>query len=242
MLNSLKIDVKKATDFDEFFEKINTGSHYDLLILDNDVIQEKDLEKIISHKKTAEKPIIIMHNSNSPELVFSNKINIHTILKPIKKNDLIDILNELNNPKKENTAIENKKEIDRIISINNLKILIVEDNKINMMLSKTLIQKIIPNAAILEAVNGAEAVDLFEKNNPHIIFMDLQMPVMNGYEASKKIREQNNECIIIALTAGIIDGEKEVCQSFGMNDYITKPINRDILESTLAKWVKTIKF
>lgn len=124
------------------------------------------------------------------------------------------------------------------LSIKN--ILIVEDNNINALLAKTLLKKIMPNAKLSSASNGLEAFELFQENPFDIIFMDIQMPVMNGYEATAEIRKLHNgkTVPIIALTAGTVIGEKEKCLSLGMNDYVSKPIIKGSLEEIIAKWVK----
>jgi PAS domain S-box-containing protein len=122
----------------------------------------------------------------------------------------------------------------------NLKIMIAEDNKINMLLLKTIIKNIIPEASIFEIPNGKEATLKFETLNPDIIFMDIQMPMMNGYMAAKAIRnlESGKNVPIIAITAGAEKEEKEKCIKVGMNDYISKPIAKGMIEETLIKWVK----
>lgn len=119
-------------------------------------------------------------------------------------------------------------------------ILIVEDNNINALLAKTLLKKIMPNAKISGVSNGLEALEKFQENPFDIIFMDIQMPVMNGYEATEEIRKlKNGKTIpIIALTAGTVVGEKEKCLSIGMNDYVSKPIIKGSLEEIIEKWVK----
>ncbi|MDR6845998.1 PAS domain S-box protein [Flavobacterium granuli] len=134
------------------------------------------------------------------------------------------------------------KAIQKIASANNLdvlRILIVEDNKINMFLAKTLVKRIIPNAIILEAMDGQEGVEQFEINNPDLILMDIQMPIKNGYDATIEIRSHKNgdKIPIIALTAGIMVGEKDKCLEFGMSDYISKPITEDDLDGILHKWL-----
>lgn len=119
------------------------------------------------------------------------------------------------------------------------KVLIVEDNRINMFLAKTLIQKIIPDCVILEAIDGDEAIEQYKIQQPDIILMDIQMPNKNGFEATYEIRkiEQNSFTPIVALTAGIFVEEKEQCLKSGMNDYITKPIIVSDLEMILFKWL-----
>lgn len=117
-------------------------------------------------------------------------------------------------------------------------IFIVEDNNINLLLAKTLLKKIMPQSKILTASNGKDAVEIFEQNEIDIIFMDIQMPIMNGYEACQEIRKlkKGKTVPIIALTAGTIMGEKEKCIEAGMNDYVSKPIVKGALEEIIKNW------
>jgi PAS domain S-box-containing protein len=121
-----------------------------------------------------------------------------------------------------------------------LKILIAEDNKINMLLAKTLIKNLFNKCIIIEATNGYEAVQKALTTIPDIVLMDIQMPILNGYDASLEIRKlkEFRHIPIIALTAGVLSGEKERCLEHGMSDYISKPINRLELEETVFKWLK----
>lgn len=133
---------------------------------------------------------------------------------------------------------ETKKET--VVSIPGTKrILIVEDNTINMLLAKTLIKKIIPDCIIFEAYDGDEAVEQYKKQELDIILMDIQMPNKNGFEATLEIRkiEKKHYTPVIALTAGIFVEEKEECLKSGMDDYITKPIIISDLEIILSKWL-----
>jgi PAS domain S-box-containing protein len=131
------------------------------------------------------------------------------------------------------------RKLEDINSLEALRILIIEDNKINMFLVKTLVKRIIPNAIILEAMDGQEGVEQFEINNPDLILMDIQMPIKNGYEATMEIRshKHGSKVPIIALTAGIMVGEKDKCLEFGMNDYISKPIIEEDLDIIFQKWL-----
>ncbi len=118
------------------------------------------------------------------------------------------------------------------------RVLVVEDNKINMLLARTMIKKIIPDAIIFEASNGKIGVEKCSEVNPDLVLLDIQMPIKNGYEAALDIRKFNPKVPIVALTAGTIKGEKEKCIESGMNDYISKPIDKDIFESILFKWLQ----
>ncbi|RKR11726.1 PAS domain S-box-containing protein [Flavobacterium sp. 90] len=121
-----------------------------------------------------------------------------------------------------------------------LTFLIVEDNKVNMMLLKTIIKNLYNNAFIYECENGYEAVQQFENINPNMVFMDIQMPIMNGYETTKAIRNtiSGRDIPIIAVTAGAEKEERNKCISAGMNDYISKPIMKGTVEDALTKWLK----
>ncbi|OXB03583.1 response regulator [Flavobacterium pectinovorum] len=121
-----------------------------------------------------------------------------------------------------------------------LNILIVEDNKVNMLLLKTIVKNLNLNTIIFECENGYEAVNQIENINPDLVFMDIQMPIMNGYEATKAIRNtlSGKNIPIIAVTAGAEKDERNKCISAGMNDYISKPIIRGTVEEALSKWIK----
>ena len=123
--------------------------------------------------------------------------------------------------------------------LNQLNVLLVEDNAINMFLITTIIQKMIPNAKIYKASDGEEAINQFKNNKVDLILMDVQMPNKNGYEATASIRklESTTRTPIIALTAGIMLGEKENCLQAGMDDYLPKPVMQSDLAIILNKWI-----
>ena len=119
-----------------------------------------------------------------------------------------------------------------------ISILLAEDNLINQKLA----EKIFTQAGyIVDTVNnGEEAVNMFlsNQNKYDIIFMDIQMPVLNGHEATKMLREKGFKDIpIIAITADVVMGSMEQCLEAGMNDYIPKPVKREIIFKTINKWV-----
>lgn len=128
---------------------------------------------------------------------------------------------------------------NEIVTHDEKTIYIVEDNKINMFLAKTLVKQIIPNATIVEFENGKEALEKTQSLVPDLILMDIQMPVMNGYDSTVAIRKipKAAKIPIIALTAGTTVGEKEKCIEFGMNDYIPKPIDKELLIKILSHWI-----
>ena len=138
------------------------------------------------------------------------------------------------------TILDNETKKDAVLFQNQLNVLLVEDNLVNMYLAKTLLKRIIPNATIFEAVDGNEAILLFQKEAINIILMDVQMPKKNGYEATIAIRklEKEQHIPIIALTAGIMNGEKAKCIEVGMNDFLSKPIIQTELHHVIQRWIK----
>jgi CheY-like chemotaxis protein/HPt (histidine-containing phosphotransfer) domain-containing protein len=120
-------------------------------------------------------------------------------------------------------------------------VLIAEDSIINMIVAVNIISKILPNSNITEVTDGKQVVQAFRENRPDIIFMDIQMPEVSGYDASRVIREFEDEIgghvPIIALTAGTIKGESDRCHDAGMDDYITKPIIEETIYLLLQKWL-----
>jgi PAS domain S-box-containing protein len=122
-----------------------------------------------------------------------------------------------------------------------IRILIAEDNLVNMLLAETIIRKHSPESRIFQAENGKEAVQLFTQEKPDIIFMDVQMPEMNGFDATKTIRSQEkfSHVPIVALTAGTTPEEKEKCFEAGMDDFISKPVRPGVLEKALDLWISS---
>lgn len=113
-------------------------------------------------------------------------------------------------------------------------VLIVEDNTVNVFVARKFVEKWSGN--VLVADNGAMAVDMTRDHKPDIILMDLQMPIMDGYEAAAKIREFDKDTPIIALTASATLDTKGKTFDVGMNDYISKPFNPNELYGTIKKY------
>jgi CheY-like chemotaxis protein len=119
------------------------------------------------------------------------------------------------------------------------RVLVAEDNKVNAMLILTLLRKHGIHAQ--HVANGALACDAVRENAPALVFMDLQMPEMDGLEATRVIREQEaaegrRPCYIVALTAEAMSGDREKCHRAGMDDYLAKPIRPAELQAALQRF------
>ncbi|HVW95317.1 MAG TPA: PAS domain S-box protein [Mucilaginibacter sp.] len=117
------------------------------------------------------------------------------------------------------------------------KVLITDDNELNRLVALIMLQNY--GADVTEAVNGNAAIEMVDKQNFDVILMDIQMPGMNGFDATRIIRKKGIKYPIIALTAEAIKGEREKCIAAGMDDYVTKPIDEAVFLKTLDRWVKS---
>jgi CheY-like chemotaxis protein len=118
------------------------------------------------------------------------------------------------------------------------KILIVEDNEINRILLRDILQY--HGYEIIEATNGEEAIKMADTHQPNLIFMDIQMPVMNGYDAIKglKSNDKTRHIKIIAITSFAMAGDKDKSLAAGADHYITKPIDTVQLPKMVGQWLK----
>ena len=118
------------------------------------------------------------------------------------------------------------------------RVLIVEDNPINQRVAVILANKLGFVADV--AGDGSEALNMVRDQDYTLILMDCQMPVMDGFEATKAIRALDqpvSKIPIIAVTANVMEGQRDKCLAAGMNDYLPKPINKDVLRKAVDKWI-----
>jgi len=120
-------------------------------------------------------------------------------------------------------------------------ILLVEDNPVNQVVAKKMLEK--AGLSYEVANNGEEAVDRLKQSHTfNLVLMDCQMPVMDGYAATEALRAQEKETgqerlPVVAMTANAMEGDKEKCLSAGMDDYVAKPVNQQVLKETLGRWL-----
>jgi PAS domain S-box-containing protein len=227
----------------EALELLSVHTDYDVLIVDYHMPHMDGLETITRIREqfeepNASKPIILLHSSADDEAVIRAcercKVS-QRLIKPIKMQDLYNALTGIYRKKEQRVARAESKSV--ALQDRPLQILIAEDNAVNMMLARTVIKRAAPGAVIREALDGNEVVALSLAQKPDLVFMDVQMPGLNGYEATQKIREAYGATIpIIALTAGSVKGEKEKCLAAGMDDFLPKPFVEADMVTILEKW------
>jgi two-component system, sensor histidine kinase len=125
-----------------------------------------------------------------------------------------------------------------LISSGSARVLLVEDNPVNLEVALSLLEE--TGCKVDTATNGVEALSSFGQTEYDMIFMDCQMPEMDGLEATRQIRRLEDplgrRVPIIALTASAIDGDREACLATGMDDYLPKPFTPEQIRSVVGRW------
>jgi signal transduction histidine kinase/DNA-binding response OmpR family regulator len=249
MLAFKNIATDEAKSGLEAMEKIKSNKKYDVIVMDYHMPYMDGIETIRKIRtllpNANDQPIMLLYSSSDDSYInkVCEELQVNQrLIKPVKINQLYDALSLVKGRKQINKSVEKNEVSNTNNSIENKypKILIAEDNRVNMLLAKTIIKNFVPNVIILEAVNGKQALDIFKEENPDLIFMDIQMPELNGYSTSEAIRktEVGTRVPIIALTAGTVQGEKEKCIAAGMDDYISKPFVKKTIEEIINVWLK----
>ncbi len=222
---------------------LSNGQKFDLVIMDYNMPYLDGLETTRKIRENLypdqnQLPIILFHSSADDQIISSasKQLQINKrITKPIKIDELYNCMSKIYQADIEVVKTSEKKVSNNLF---NKRILIAEDNSVNMLLSKILISSILPNTEIIEANSGKDAIEYCKKNKVDLIYMDIQMPDLNGYEVTQILRNDLKiDVPILALTAGTIKGEAEKCIAAGMNDFISKPVSESDMFNSLKKWL-----
>lgn len=245
LLHSFSLSVDVASGAKEALTLISTTC-YDAILVDWNMpgIDGIETSKMIQEKLHAQAPTsIIMLSSFRQEYILqmAKDIGINTFLQkpinPIILNNTLDQLftNESAHPHQQ----QPHPVLQDVNQLSGASILLVEDNEINQNIILGLLED--TGIKLQIAANGAEAVELFGKNRNRyaLILMDIQMPVMDGFEASRRIRELDKEIPIIALTANAMTQDIDATQRVGMQEHLSKPIDVEQLYAILLKYIAT---
>ena len=223
-------------------ELLEAPNDFDLVLMDFNMTEIDGIETIRQIRNRLKLgpdklPIILLHSSADDEYIIEAGKELGLVgrlVKPILMQSLYECISKSGLP-----HIQESTNASTYINYKHLKVLLADDNEFNILLVKQMITNMLPNAEIFEAIDGLKAIELFELHHPDLVFMDIQMPELNGHEASQKIRSLSNgkHIPIIALTAGTHEDEREKCMQAGMDDFITKPFVIETLEAVIAKWV-----
>ncbi len=244
ILNSFHCHVVTANSGEEAIAIVNQATlAFDFIMLDWNMPDLNGIETYHIIKSQNDyhdnQFILVTSNANDNDAVEQLKKSINSVLvKPVTSSSIFDEMMRLNGDEAYSNTREMKRD-DELIrnqqSLSGAKILLVEDNELNQELALELLKQ--SNIDVELAENGAIAVEKISNEHFDGILMDLQMPVMDGFTATKIIRKKNSSIPIIAMTANAMVSDKEKVLASGMNDHITKPINVNTMFTTIAKWV-----
>ncbi|MEE2733323.1 MAG: ATP-binding protein [Pseudomonadota bacterium] len=231
-------------------EDWSSGSDYQLSLVDEKVMAAE-------HAATVSFPYALMiHHINSDPVQVASGDQCFKLVKPVTRFELLRLLKRVEGdesaewqaascrggalPPEQTTGTPHSRSLD----LKGVRILVVDDNPINQEVAVGLIED--SGAAISTVDNGQEAVDALAETPFDLVLMDCQMPVMDGYTATRQIRsgaagEPAQKVPIVAMTASAMAGDRERCMLAGMDDYITKPLEPAELEPKLVYWINQIK-
>ncbi|MEJ2729027.1 MAG: response regulator [Deltaproteobacteria bacterium] len=251
MLESFSFEVSLAASGEEGItelENANADRPFELVIMDWKMPGIDGIEasmRIKSHTGLSKIPAIIMVTAYGREEVMQQAEAVGLegfLLKPISPSMLFDaVMQALGEmvPEASGVAHKHEKEAEALKHMRGAQVLLVEDNEINQQVAREILEGAGLNVAL--ANNGQEAVSAVKEKNYDAVLMDVQMPVMDGYTATREIRNlksENRNVPIIAMTAHAMAGDEDKSLQAGMNGHVTKPIDPDQLFSTLQKWIK----
>jgi len=247
LLRNLEIKIISVNSAITALETINADKEIDLILVDND-LPETDTKILASQIKAirglSELPIILMSHPVLGENGLPNDLDFSIRLKkPIKHSQLIFYIEKLltSPANKQSQTIQQPLKFQKINEKHPLSILVAEDNTINQKLILSLFQML--GYTIQIAANGFEAIETLNRMKIDIIFMDIQMPEMDGIEATQRIIAQwgDQRPLIVAMTANALNSDKEKCLAIGMDDYISKPLTIDQVKTGIETWAPMCK-
>jgi len=258
ILQNLKFNVDIKTK-DEYFQELPNFSNYDIIIIDEKLITDKTIKEITSVQKIANPKIIILTNVFSKE----NEVKLDglKLSKPLTKESVYYTLFKTQNSSLKDTDFKNEIVSNKILKIqkerfkdtknisladfidfSGINLLIVEDDHINQKVLVSMLKK--SNINITTANNGQEAIDiLFSQKQFDMVLMDINMPVMDGYLATQRIRENSgfDSTPIVALSALTAPDEINKVFYSGMNGYLAKPFSKEKLYTVFNTFMEDKK-
>ncbi|GAC1531280.1 MAG: hypothetical protein NVS3B12_07010 [Acidimicrobiales bacterium] len=245
-LRSWHISAASAPDAEQALrrwqEATSRGEQFDVAILD---LNMPDTDGITLARQLRSQPgadttkLVLLTSSAQPgerQRALGAGMDAY-LTKPVRQSELFDCLVKVMGLGPPPTADHLPAGVDAATTLG--RILVAEDNEVNQVVASRMLQSL---GYLVDVVaNGAEALDAVLTTTYDAVFMDCQMPVMDGYRATEEIRRRQpagRRTPVIALTAGAMNGDGERCLAAGMDDYVTKPVMRDALRETLSRWTQ----
>ncbi|MEJ2214372.1 MAG: response regulator [Gammaproteobacteria bacterium] len=233
LLQHLGFQTQSTADSVEFIRLKNLNK-FDLNFISIAPYQldDSDILKGMLNRITDENSIILISSSDDNFIEeLSNTYHRPILISPVSEKSLKEIILFSLNKDKGKSDISEK--LSSVIDFSNLNILVVDDNDVNQKLLASLLEN--THANIISAYNGLEAVNLIENNNIDLAFMDIHMPIMNGIDATKIIRQSGRNFPVIALTADAGFTNTDTLIEQGFNGVLIKPVNVDNLRNIITQ-------
>lgn len=244
-LHSFSFEVTAVASGQEVLNQLETHTHnpFELLIIDWKMPGLDGLETIRTLRTKEQKlPVIIMVTAYAREEIIQETETLHLndlLIKPVSHSNLFNSILKAFGRQNSNARAfaplgPSHPDFTRL---HNKQILLVEDNDINQQVGTELISA--TGAKVVVAEGGQQALDLLSAQPFDLVFMDLQMPGMDGFETTRRIRAMQayHSLPIVAMTADAISGVKEKCMEAGMNDFVSKPISPETLYQTMHQYL-----
>jgi two-component system sensor histidine kinase/response regulator len=250
MLESFTFEVIVAASGPEGITELESAKEdrpFELVVMDWKMPGMDGIEasrRIKNHKGLSKIPAIVLVTAYGREEIMQQAEEVGLeglLLKPVNPSMLFDTIIQAFGeavPEISRVVQRHEQEARELEHIRGANVLLVEDNEINQQVAREILEGAGLNVAL--ANDGQEAVNAVKENNYDVVLMDVQMPVMDGYTATREIRKDKHfkDLPIIAMTAHAMAGDEDKSLQAGMNGHVTKPIDPDQLFSTLQKWIK----
>lgn len=217
---------------------------YDVLFCPSRLYVDADtrLVEVLERKLGSDGPVLVTVGRIGARSGFRPSMTSAWLSRPVKVREIVNVLGDLIRGSRKKSRLRDAltEQERRTDFLRYEKVLLVEDNEVNSVVAKSLLLKFGFRSDLAE--NGYQAEDFVRETAYDIIFLDLQMPGMNGFETFERIRSisENRDAMpwVIALTANAMDGDRETCLSAGMDDYLSKPIRPESLKAALDRAVE----
>lgn len=239
LLSNYGITADSCESGAEALERLKGEHNYDLILLDDMMPKMSGVETLEEIRKMGINTPVVVLTANAlsgmKEKYIRNGFDDY-LAKPIEKNELYRVLLTYLNKKMLKTADDIK--VVKL-DIDKKKVLVVDDNKINIKIVTKLLSNF--DLVIDSATSGKDAIEKVKRTNYDLVFMDIMMPEMDGVETFHHLRDDLGfENPVIVLTADAVEGSKEKYLNEGFNDYLAKPINNEVIDNIVKKYLEEL--
>jgi PAS domain S-box-containing protein len=244
MLERFHIENISFNSLEKAASYLDESDHYPMVLIDSSLMKipgfypVQELQKLLG---TSDKThFLIMQNFSEKfgyhkPVLFSKRV--YTLHKPVKPGDLQNCFDILDYKKRKKPISKPSTNANQSVSMKKKHkqpvILIADDAPLNLLLIRSIINKFYSHVDVLEAVNGREVLEVYKENHIDLILMDIQMPEKDGVETTREIRkleaDSDSHTPIVALTAMVLNEDKDRCIEAGMDNFLTKPVDREKL-------------